>query len=446
MQTCPEILPSARLFVGPGHELSGFDRIWVSICGGRHLITGRNGDDIQDLTLLTYILGHAQKVTARYALSHYLNSAYLESATLPSNQYHHTPHPKAALKGDTPLVWTIDFDQNRLFYDRDGMHLVYHFSLPDGKPIRLRHFRPYIPIQLPIKPLMHSAAICSQLSAPPDTIPLQLFDFVYRIVSDYEFNWRINKFTTERYGLQQLANGLLSCFTLNFKAQKIPPKNTSGSSYFCKRPRKENLLRWRAWPSPPVVPTVSLEDTHILFTERIEEAMVLVNEHFASVGLARLVLSNRLGATAQYVVTSIREIQYFRKTHQSASCTPVSSFFNGQDPPSRTGVQWMLSAIHGHAYPLRAPIHDLPVELQEIILDYATDGSVIDRAVYASVLGIEVAFEWKEDTLPLRLCDLSKYRKLDESKSEHQVLFWDDYVGLSYQADDSQNTTQPDGE
>ena len=66
-------------------------------------------------------------------------------------------------------------------------------------------------------------------------------------------------------------------------------------------------------------------------------------------------------------------------------------------------MRWKLNAIHGHGYPLHAPIHDLPIELQEMILDFATDGSGVDRAVYATVLGIGIPFQWKAGILPLKL-------------------------------------------
>ena len=44
--------------------------------------------------------------------------------------------PNTALVSDTPLVWTVDFDQDRIFYDRDGLHLVYEFTLPLREPLK----------------------------------------------------------------------------------------------------------------------------------------------------------------------------------------------------------------------------------------------------------------------------------------------------------------------
>jgi hypothetical protein len=73
------ILPSARVFTGPGDRLFGYDRIWVIIYAGiaktarinapttydpgHHLIKGRCGHDGSDLELITHILQQATKGT-----------------------------------------------------------------------------------------------------------------------------------------------------------------------------------------------------------------------------------------------------------------------------------------------------------------------------------------------------------------------------------------------
>jgi hypothetical protein len=77
MASIPIILPSARVFTGPGDRLFGYDRIWVVIYAGaaletstshrrhhRHqLIRGRRGVDSSDLELLMHILHEADKGT-----------------------------------------------------------------------------------------------------------------------------------------------------------------------------------------------------------------------------------------------------------------------------------------------------------------------------------------------------------------------------------------------
>jgi hypothetical protein len=77
MASIPLILPSARVFAGPGDRLSGYDRIWVIVYAGaalktstwprrhhrHHLIRGRRGVDSSDLELLMHVLHEADKGT-----------------------------------------------------------------------------------------------------------------------------------------------------------------------------------------------------------------------------------------------------------------------------------------------------------------------------------------------------------------------------------------------
>lgn len=79
MAGMPVVLPSARIFVGPGDEVSQFDRLWVVLYAGasrpyssdyshcpqlRRFVVGRDGEDRTDLELLTDLLGQCNKGTA----------------------------------------------------------------------------------------------------------------------------------------------------------------------------------------------------------------------------------------------------------------------------------------------------------------------------------------------------------------------------------------------
>jgi len=365
----------------------------------------------------------------------------------------------AALRGDTPLVWTVDLNQTRIFYDREGLHLVHEFSLPWKGPLRLRHFQTYIPAELPPQICKQSSMICSHAAAPRDVVPKTLYDLVYRMVTDYEHNWRGSGLTVERYGMHHLAMGILSCFTLNFEVQKIGWRNTHLHPYLT-RVRSSNLLRWRVWPSPQVLTTVSLGATQVIFTERMDLATSMVHEHFATLVLGDLYnLAHELGVEesgntpfyvkVQYVVTSLREIQCFSKVHSKGestmTCTPVQDFFDGANPPSEVGVRWLLNSIHGHKYPLHTPIHDLPLEIQEMILEYACPSSsynVLDRAIFSAQLDLGLPFNFQQQSYPFRSCELSDEREMDPGRSEYQVRIWGDYVGMTYQLDDGHERVQ----
>jgi hypothetical protein len=78
MAGIPLVLPSARIFVGPGDRLFGYDRIWVVVYAGlgqgddpdrreprdHRFLRGRHGEECKDLELLSDVLRLSNKGTA----------------------------------------------------------------------------------------------------------------------------------------------------------------------------------------------------------------------------------------------------------------------------------------------------------------------------------------------------------------------------------------------
>ena len=327
---------------------------------------------------------------------------------------------------DHPQVWTIDFDQDRIFLDRNDVHLVHYFRLPYGlTELCTEDFVPYKPIDLPLwtpKQLSLSwTPIC------PDVVPLQLFDLVYRLVSDYHNSWRTYGYSiNSSSGLQKLGFGILSCFTLNFRAR------IDREHWTQYRSAPSNLLRWRTWPTPPIIPTILLGDTIIILSLDLQNAARLVQDHYMQVDC-----NHPTEADKTYVVTSLHAIQIFMKSETKFVATHILPFLPEHGPPSQHAVVSLLNAIHGPWYPLATRIHKLPVELHDLILSYVTDCD-IDRAVYAALLGIGVPFSWTvtcgKEKLPLRLVGKNNSRFHELLRPQRWLVFFDDYLGLMYQS------------
>jgi hypothetical protein len=379
--------------------------------------------------------------------------------------------PSNPLVSDTPLVWAVDLDRNIVFYDRDGQSLMYDFLVPESGPLQLRHFRPYAPTVLSHYSCKQSSMICSPAAAPRDVVPEQLYRLVYRMATDYEHSWRMFGLAIESHGLNHFAMGILSCFTLNFEVRKVIGLNLHLHP-FVNSVSASNFIRWRTWPSPQVVTTVNFGSTQVMFTEQMDLAASLVHEHFAIIILHdlepyRFETTRRTDTgvvvdvvhdytpfhvKVHYVVTSLREIQYFTKTHAIHGTTmirtPVQLFFKFAGPPSVAGVRLLLNAIHQGTYPLHSPIHDLPIEIQELILDYACPQkthNMFERAVFAAKLDIGVPFSFISKNHPVVLCSLERDRKLYPEEPEYHVFFGDTYAGLVYRVDKGSNMKESNG-
>lgn len=339
-------------------------------------------------------------------------------------------------------------DQGRIFYDREGVHLMFESPLPANHSLKLRHFQPYVQIELPMHRSKQMTTVCSPMVAPSDTIPQSLYDLVYGLAKDYEYNWRSSGFTAERDGLHHLAMGILSCFTLNIDPDKIEPEGFAQDEWCAKWVDPGNFLCWRTWPHQQIITTISMGETQIIFTTRMDQAMMLVHEHFSSNILGQFgragSYANRLHNSCQsellYIVTSISKIQCFRVSlkegQTTVSCTPVETFFNGCDPPTERGVRWLLNAIHGKNYPLRTPIHNLPLELQEMIFCYAfpfIEGNIFKGAILRAELNIGIPFNFRSGDDPVVSCGLGMERELDLEESDYRIRIWNWYVGITYQ-------------
>lgn len=258
---------------------------------------------------------------------------------------------------------------------------------------------------------------------------------VYRLATAYEHNWRVSGLTIEQDGLHHLAMGVLSCSILNLEVQKIVSMNLLLNVYLiCVNPK--NFVRWRTRPSPHLIMTISLGVDQIIFTERRDLATSMVHEYFASLiigGLqssryaqsdsGRELTDNSIDGEGRlisfptkvyYVVTSIREIQCFTKLSSKGettmTCTPMEVFFSGTGAPSEIGLRWLLNSLHGSKCPLHKRIHDLPMEVQEMIINHAYPTlryNIFNRAVFTAQTNIGLPFDFRQYGKPFRTCEFS---------------------------------------
>ncbi|KAF2469893.1 uncharacterized protein BDR25DRAFT_356163 [Lindgomyces ingoldianus] len=380
-----DALPSARLFLEPGYELSQFNTICVVLHDGYQEIIGRYSDVRYDKLMLSSCLSLLTKseyssirrkkdqsiflrqtaVTARTELLSSICQEFKQDTleTRPT-----IPSSISTFRAERPSVWTVDFDQHVIFLDQLEFHAIHLFCIPQAQPTLFRTSRRYRPVDLPVWKPSHTTV--SHTSIPLTAIP----------VSDYDSKWRAPGFASSESE---------SGFTLNFKTQVIGPNECvkymgmlniklDGSLVQPREPA--NLLRWRIWPIPPVVPTVGLGNTQVLFTEHIEQAYRLVQEHFMEV------VGQTYPLSSQFWTLSMS----FHQSAISKSSRKLITLLNAHHY-----VAFVTDSVRYikllDAYPLFTRMHKLPTELQEIILSYAGEGE-INRAVYASILGVDVPF------------------------------------------------------
>lgn len=77
------------------------------------------------------------------------------------------------------------------------------------------------------------------------------------------------------------------------------------------------------------------------------------------------------------------------------SYTQTHSLCNGFDKPSPSAISLLILAVsYAHSPPRQTPLHHLPVQIQDLILDQLTDGP-IECARLGCKLGLGLPFLWK---------------------------------------------------
>lgn len=421
----PDIVNNEVIFIGLGHELFYFNRIWIIRHHGKRYLIGKNGDhDEADAALLSSCLALESKEQAWLKLLDKLKlggTEYLQDGVdvqdIPLDW---------TFRSNIPRVWTVNFDENVIFLDRPDCHLLHQMSIPESRPLDIYHLQAYCP---PEADPDWKAPEDFPLWEPEIVVPEPLFNLVYHLVSDYyrTFHKEVSNSNGES-GFQALALGLLACFTLNFSIERTLSDQ---------KPTSLGVKSsWRKFAMPPVILTVEFEHAVIMFTQNMAQTDKLFQLHYDE-ECAEALQYGRSVLEKTYIVTSLYQVRFTRRSGQGWKQSRVHSLFHSESSPEQHGVLLMLNAIQQPYYPLLTRLHRLPVELQEEII-ISTSWSEIGRAYYGGILNIGLPFKWKKQckssrqNMPFKLVERSVRRNYYHVESDHQVIIFNTYCGLTY--------------
>jgi hypothetical protein len=120
------------------------------------------------------------------------------------------------------------------------------------------------------------------------------------------------------------------------------------------------------------------------------------------------------------------------------SYTAPAPLFNGLDPPSPRAIELLLQGLPPSPRPPpHTPVHDLPLEIQDHILEYMSESSV-EAARLGCILGLGSPFTWQRSHDPPRrggAVELlsSPNHQTEFTPVESQIFFGDTFSGISYQ-------------
>ncbi|KAH8802742.1 hypothetical protein F5884DRAFT_481134 [Xylogone sp. PMI_703] len=223
---------------------------------------------------------------------------------------------------------------------------------------------------------------------PSSPLPLRRLPFVTRILSDFAHQWR--HILRHSYGdstFCKLARAIICMATLDFKVVEVASRwmHTSERGPYVWihqlpswQPCKEHLIR--------------LGHINVVLNQDLEYGMQLARSNAMKNRKPNEIAT--LASFHVYMLLSVKHIALCRIDNQGTIlCTPPAVFLNGIDTPSSTAITLLL---RGLLFAFRQPrtwIHNLPIEIQDRILEHISEGS-IEGARLGALLELGSPFLW----------------------------------------------------
>jgi hypothetical protein len=259
----------------------------------------------------------------------------------------------------------------------------------------------------------------------------RVFTLVERIFSDFNFQWRhVLRCAYADTTFRKLARAVLSIAVLDFNVVEI-----SGNMGTCAnhsgRPYVSNI-HLPSW-EPFLESTFNLGRTMVVLNQDLENALAWTRKHSRE----QLILQEKYRPNI-YLLLSIRHIMLCRvDRHSNLSYTSSIPFLNGIDTPSSASITLIIQAFAlAFPPPPHTPIHDLPIEMQNRILEAVSNGP-IEAARLGALLGLGSPFTWmRAQDSPRSGGAIERHMRFaqrhDTSPIESEIHFEETFSGLAY--------------
>ncbi|EOA86443.1 hypothetical protein ACJQWK_06207 [Exserohilum turcicum] len=283
-------------------------------------------------------------------------------------------------------VWTFDLDSDFLRLNQKDRDFCVPLNLVRQRAMTISDFEPYT-----LPPTLAKHALQSVYSAPcwkmRRNIDLRQLQrrkaFVSRILADFAFQWRhvlCGRYNNSTF--RRLANAIVRIVTLDFTVQEATLSRQGKGGFLV---WIDNLPEWD-FASGHIV---RVGGTSIVICQHAPHAVTLVRKDFG-----KQIMSNpgSKEQTSTYLILSVRELILYRINSEFEKYTEPKRLFDGTNPPSDEAIELLLQATHTSAP--TTPLHKLPIELQDAILDKVSAGP-IESARVGCLLDAGTNFTWR---------------------------------------------------
>ncbi|XMA10191.1 hypothetical protein WAI453_002982 [Rhynchosporium graminicola] len=325
-------------------------------------------------------------------------------------------------------VYTIDLDHDRLLFSDEERNLeipLYAFRKDEsGLLEKLTPFEP------PSPPIGNTNAFPAPYWRPSRGASARSVPFVKRVITDFGIVWRhILRREYSDHTLRHFAKAILCMGSLDLEIQEEASRHLHTSML----PQRGPYVWIHSRPSwePCSAPMFKLGRITVVLNQNLEQSMSL-----AKIDKGRMKGSEG-NDVSTYLLLSIRHIALCNiNSAGEVKYTEPAALLNGTDSPSHAAVLTLLQAASFALLPQpRSPIQKLPLEIQDRILGYISDGGTI-AAQLGCLLELGLPFKWlrTDDTRrsgPIQVL-LSPTHRHENTPVESKLHIKGTFCGLSY--------------
>jgi hypothetical protein len=243
--------------------------------------------------------------------------------------------------------------------------------------------------------------------------------FVSRILADFSFQWR--HVLCDRYNnttFRRLAYAVVSIVTLDFTIEEATLSRQGIGGFLV---WIDNLPEW-GFAGEQII---RVGCTSIVICQHTPHAITLVRNDFRK-QTHRTPGSAEKGHT--YLILSVREFILYRINKENERYTEPKQLFDGTNPPSDEAIDLLLQATQTSARTI--PLHKLPVELQDAILDKVSAGP-IESARMGCLLDAGSVFTWRRDNRDIER-EVGRRSRTPWTPVESHICFGGHRSGVAY--------------
>ncbi|KAL2068574.1 hypothetical protein VTL71DRAFT_14911 [Oculimacula yallundae] len=328
------------------------------------------------------------------------------------------------------FICTFNLDQDLLCYSDESGHIkvsLDRLRKPDYEPLQRFEFTPF---KIAPPPPLDFAEFPPPHKKPLTPIPKRCLDFAPRILSDFAHQWRhILRSSYAEPTFRRLAKAVVSIATYDFRVDEV---STRQHIYF--RSSYVTVLDVPSWP-PYKCHLFSVGDTTIILDQDLQNALKIAKDKAKENN--RAINPSNCIEKRTYLLLSVRHMLVCHVDSSGAfSCSAPITLMDGLTPPSPSAIHLLLQALSPSRPLARTLVHDVPLEIQDRILKYVSEGS-FEAARVGCILGVGSPYTWMRATDwprrggPVELF-ISPSHRMEDAPVESKICFGDEFSGVSY--------------